>query len=424
MAPLGPFERSPCVAVAVSGGADSLALSLLADRWARAAGGAVVALTVDHGMRAEARDEARRVTAWLAGRGIRHHVLRRPGPPPAHQAAARALRYGLLTGWCRRHGVLHLMLAHHLDDQGETLLLRLERGSGDEGLAAMAALTHRADVRLLRPLLTVPKARLVALLRQAGQEWIEDPSNRDRAYARVRLRDALPALADKGFDAAHLAGRAREMGRARAARDADISRLVARAVEINPAGFARLDAKALTQAPREVALRTLSRLLRTIGGGAYGPRAAALERLLSAFGDGSLVRGRTLAGCRVMPARGRVLICREPAAARERLALDEHVKNSVLWDGRFRLRLDVKAAGAYVSRLGREGWVELAAAAPAVRDIALPAAAWTSLPALRDATGLVAVPHARFQRRDACVTVLGVEFRPQAPVLGARFTVA
>ena len=130
--PFAPFEPSPHLAIAVSGGADSMALALLADRWARMRGGRVTALTVDHGLRAEAAAEAAQVARWLAERGIAAMTLAGVAPLPRRdiQAQARALRYRLLEGWCAEAGVLHLLIAHHQEDQAETLLLRLGRGSG------------------------------------------------------------------------------------------------------------------------------------------------------------------------------------------------------------------------------------------------------------------------------------------------------
>ena len=174
MAPFAPFEQHPLLAVAVSGGADSLALCLLADRWARARGGAVAALTVDHGLRPAAAAEAQRVAAWLAPLGIAHRTLVwRPAPGTRNlQAAARDARYGLLEAWCRTAGCLHLLTAHHREDQAETFLLRLARGSGLDGLAAIAGVRETAHCRVLRPLLAVPRERLVAGMRERGQEWL------------------------------------------------------------------------------------------------------------------------------------------------------------------------------------------------------------------------------------------------------------
>ncbi|MGE5146314.1 MAG: tRNA lysidine(34) synthetase TilS, partial [Candidatus Eiseniibacteriota bacterium] len=361
MARLGPFERRPALAVGVSGGADSLALVLLAAGWARRRGGIVTALTVDHGLRPEASAEARQVGRWLAARGIAHRRLAWRGPKPRHniQALARAARYGLLTDWCRREGVLHLAIAHHQDDQAETLLLRLGRGSGLDGLAAMAPVAELAGLRLLRPLLTVPRARLVATLEAMDQDWIEDPTNDDPAHARVRLRALGPALAAEGLSAERLAATARRLGRARAALDQAVAALLARAAALDPAGYCSLDPAPLRDAPDEVALRALGRALTTVSGGAYGPRLDGLERLMAAIGNGSLGGGRTLAGCRIVPRRGRLLLCREPADIVDERWLEPG--RPVLWDGRFQVTLRRTAGRGRVrlAKLGRDGWSEL-----------------------------------------------------------------
>ncbi|MFQ5766208.1 MAG: tRNA lysidine(34) synthetase TilS, partial [Rhodospirillales bacterium] len=268
---LGPFEGAPHVAVAVSGGADSLALALFAGRWAARRGGRATALTVDHGLRREAAAEARQVGRWLAPRGIGHHVLRWRGPKPATgvQAAARDARYRLMGDWCREAGVLHLLLAHTLDDQAETLLMRLGAGSGPDGLAAMSAVRETPDGRLLRPLLAVPKSALTAALDHEGQTWIEDPSNRDDAFTRTRVRRAM---ARGGLDAGPLALAAHRFGRARQALEASASALLARAARVHPAGFARLDREPLAAVPDEVGLRALARVLAAVGGRPHRPR--------------------------------------------------------------------------------------------------------------------------------------------------------
>ena len=199
MAGFAPFEPAPTIAVATSGGADSLALVLLADAWSRACGGRVVALTVDHGLRPESADEARTVGGWLSSVGIEHIVLpwRCGAPTSGVQARARAARYKLLETWCVGAGVLHLLLGHQQDDQAETYLMRRRRPRG-YGLAGMAAIVERRGVRLLRPLLGVPRARIEAALRRRGQPWIEDPSNRDDRYERVRVRALAARLARRG----------------------------------------------------------------------------------------------------------------------------------------------------------------------------------------------------------------------------------
>ncbi len=211
MAPLGPFEANPRIAAAVSGGADSLALAVLLHDWARPLGGHITALTVDHGLRPEAAAEARFVARTLEPLGLAHQTLRWRGAKPGANisAAARRARYDLLSRRCEQRGLLHLALGHHLDDQAETFLLRLGRGSGLDGLAAMAPIVELPGLRLLRPLLGLPKVRLEATLRARGLDWIEDPTNRDPAQARARLRQLLPGLALEGLTAARRARIAR-----------------------------------------------------------------------------------------------------------------------------------------------------------------------------------------------------------------------
>lgn len=424
MAPLGPFESHPRLAVAVSGGADSLALCLLAHGWATARDGAVVGLTVDHGLRAESAAEATRVAAWLAARGIAHRVLR--WHPPASlsnvQAMARAARYDLLFTWCKNDGCLHLLTAHHCEDQAETLLLRLARGSGLDGLAGMAASREVMACRLLRPLLAVPRARLAALLRRADQGWVEDPSNRDPAYARTRLRASAAVLAREGLSAARLARTAGHLGRARAALEEGVTRLLAGAAWLHPAGFAVVDPAALAEAPPEIALRALGRLAATVGGADHMPRLERLARLDDAMRAG-LLAGRTLGGCRFVRRRNLVVVCREPAAVQ--LPLPALFGAALRWDDRFVVTLTPRAPGGLT--VGALGATEFGKRATPTDRQTIPPAARATLPALRDLVGIVAVPHLNYVREDlgqiAVQDIVSIAFRPKWSLAAPGFTV-
>lgn len=429
MRAVGPFESRPRVAVAVSGGSDSMAFALLAAHWAGRRGGVITAITVDHGLRPEAAAEARQVGRWLRARGIAHRILRWRPPAGALsgglQAAARAARYGLLADWCCQHGVLHLALAHQQEDQAETLLLRLARGSGLDGLAAMAPVTERAGVRLIRPLLPIPRARLRATLAHAGQVWIDDPSNDDSAHARIRMRRLLPGLAAEGLDAARLAATAAHLGRARAAIDDAVADLLAAAAAVFPAGYMRLDAAALRAAPAEVSLRVLAHCLVTVGGSAYAPRLDRLARLHDKVREGALGGGATLAGCLVIPRRNSLLICREPSMAVEEVAAAPGA--SVLWDGRFRISFvsdgGTRRARLVVRRLGAEGWAAIAAGGPGLRFHPLPPPVRPSLPALWSARDVIAVPHLDRTAPNAHMTI-SAAFVPGVPLAGGRFAAA
>ncbi len=364
MAALGPFEAAPHLAAAVSGGGDSMALCLLADDWARRAGGRLSALTVDHGLRPEAPREARRVGAWLTARGIDHHILSRPGVRPTSglQEAARRLRYGLMTSWCRESGVLHLLLAHNLEDQGETFLLRLGRGSGIDGLSAMAALIETPEVRILRPLLAVERDRLRATLAGYRQDWLEDPSNLNPGFARTGLRAAQPALTGAGLSPARLAATARRMGGVRRVLETAASALSAECCAVYPAGYARLDAAALAAVPGEVSVRILARLLLCIGARDYAPPREKLHRLLGAIARGGPRSARTLGGCRILPRKEGVLVCREGRHPPRPVAAV--AGRRLTWDGRFVIDLAADRRGrgfvrppepARPGRLGRGG---------------------------------------------------------------------
>lgn len=398
MAPLGPFEARPRVAVAVSGGADSLALALLAHDWARERGGEAVGITVDHGLRPEAAAEAAQVSAWLVTAGMTHHTLRWHGPKPEAdiQAEARAARYRLLEEWCRGQGVLHVLLAHHQDDQAETLLLRLGRGSGVDGLAAMAPVSEGFFVRWLRPLLTIPRARLAATLAARGQDWIEDPSNHNPAYARVRLRRLMPSLAAEGMSPARLADTARRLGRARAALERAVAQAAARWVAPHPAGFALVAPQAFVEEAEEIGLRLLSRLVQSIGGGAHPPREERVEGLYARL-RGGLDRAATLAGCRIGPHDERLLVCREGGRAAPAMAL---VPGSVqMWDGRFRVETAAAAPpGLKIAALGAGGWKVAEKLVRPGRLPPLPAPIRPLLPVILDQQGICAIPHLGYNR--------------------------
>lgn len=375
------------IAAAVSGGADSLALALVAADWARAAGHHFTALTVDHRLRPESAEEAARVAAWLGRHGIDHTILvwHGPKPPGDRQAAARAARYRLLLDWCARHDAAGLLVAHHREDQAETVLLRLARGSGVDGLAAMAPRLDLGDTVLLRPLLDLPRARLRATLAARGQDWVEDPSNRDPHYARTRMREAAASLAAAGLGPDRLAATAARMARARQALDAATDDLLAVAAGCHPAGYAEIVTAAARAAPEEIGLRALRDLLRWVGGDPYPPRLARLEAAFTAWMAGEAV-DRTLAGCRLRLAGDRLIVARQASAVSAPIALAPG--QTAVWDGRYR----VHATGGLPAdaALGAVG----PGAAPGLKALLrlLPAVARPVVPALFVAGRAVALP--------------------------------
>lgn len=322
---LGPFEEWPHIAVAVSGGADSLATAWLAQGWVQARRGRCTALIVDHGLRSESGAEAGLTLTRLEQIGMVGRVLPLHGlaPGPAVAERARNARYAALEAACAELGILHLLLGHHACDQAETVAMRLLRASGPDGLAGMAALRETARVRLLRPLLTVPPVRLRATLQAAHVAWIEDPSNRDTNSLRNRLREERGDPDGVGPATAAAVAAAAAHGRQRAAKEAATAAWLGRHARLHEMGYAVLDALPQTPEP-------LAALLRIVAGAARPPRTDAVARWLAQ------PRAATLGGVAFRPA-GRLalggwLLLRETAAMRAPVA----VSDGAVWDGRFR----------------------------------------------------------------------------------------
>ncbi|MQT12707.1 tRNA lysidine(34) synthetase TilS [Segnochrobactrum spirostomi] len=377
-----PLRGMPRVVLAVSGGSDSTALLVLYARWAALAADVPPALvaTVDHALRAGSAAEATAVGRLAARFGLDHRVLVWTGEKPIAdlQAAARDARYERLVEAARVAGAAAIVTAHTRDDVAETFLIRLGRGSGLAGLAAMGTRRRLDEIEHIRPFLALSREELRASLVAAGIGWVDDPSNEDPRFTRARVRRLMPGLAAEGLDAARLAATATRLARARAAIDWMVDRLARDALVVSPGGFFALDPAALQGAPEEVALRLFSRALTAAGGGWYGPRLDKLEAAFAAVtapAAGDL--RRTLAGAVVERRGGRLWIYREAGRA----GLPEATLapgRRIGWDGRFVVRLAAAASSPVVVRaLGPGARARLAPLAEKV-----PAAALATVPAV------------------------------------------
>lgn len=326
------FPLAPHLAVAVSGGADSMACALLAAAWAAPRGVRLTALTVDHGLRTESAAEAAQVAVWMRERGISHHILT---PPPQHhsnnlQENARQRRYDALAQWCRAHAVGCCLVAHHAQDQAETVALHTARGDTADGASGMSAVRRYRDVWFLRPLLATRRDRLRLYLQQQQAAWIEDPSNRNRQFARVRIREALAADPEALTD--YLA-QALVAGQERAARAKAVAEWASRCVGVHPAGYAEMNVSIWCGAPEALANQLLADTLTAIGGRTARPRRAETERLAAALR--SSAPRRTLHGCMVEVLVDAVTLRISREAARVappiRLSGEGHTR----WDDRF-----------------------------------------------------------------------------------------
>ncbi|MDE8344904.1 MAG: tRNA lysidine(34) synthetase TilS [Acidocella sp.] len=384
---LGPYPNRPVIAVAVSGGADSMAACLLADHWARQRGGHVRAFIVDHGLRPASATDAATTAQSLSQRHIPSRVLTLSGLPTGAglQAQARRARHGALGAAASASGCLHLVLGHHAADQAETLAMRALRGPG--GAAGIATFSARAAIVLLRPLLAESPATLRAYLRQHGVTWVEDPSNLDPRFERARLRLAgvPPRAPTQGERSAH-----------------ETATFLARHTTIRPEGFALIHVNFAPPA-------ALGALLRTIGGADYAPASRSIASLCMEL------RPATLGGVRLMQA-GRLdvlaaqrhdglaaqrrgtgwLLVRELASCRPDIA----ATSGAIWDRRFRL-----------AQSAPPGW-RFGALGTDARQFrghcGLPSAVLRAMPCLRGPNGEVSFP-------------VATQFMPPQPLSSASF---
>ena len=369
----GAHPETLCVAV--SGGSDSLALLALTCDWA-GPGVAVEAVTVDHGLRAGSAEEARQVAEAARSLRARHRVLRWQGWDGSGnlQAGARAARRRLITEYCAAQGIGAVLYGHTRDDQAETLLMRLARGSGVDGLAAMSAGRYGQSL-FLRPLLTETRADLRDFLTARGMAWAEDPSNDDPGFERVRMRRAMVEL---GLDAARLAATATAMARARMALERR-AHDVAQEIVTETNGLLSFDAAALGDIEEETRLRLVAHALKCLSSAPYRPRLQALSEVLASALAG---RSGTLQGCHLIAHRGRLLICREYQAV---AGLEMEAIEGSWWDDRWQITApDLPAAR--IRALGSAGVKQVP------RPQGVPHAALASYPGLWQGDKLCAVP--------------------------------
>lgn len=357
--------------IAVSGGGDSLALlRLLAVDLGRPAEVA----TVDHGLREGSAQEAAGVAKFCADLGLSHATLTVDLlAGPNLQARARDARFAALADWAKDRGLSQVALGHTQDDQAETFLLRLARGSGVVGLAAMAPVAHHHGVTWLRPLLGTSRADLREYLRSSGTQWIDDPSNEDPSFARIRLRQAAPDLAALGLTPDNLGATAHRMAGSAQALDWLVDRAWA-ACGQTVLGCASLDLGALADFPVDTQTRLFAQLIQGIGGAIYPPRFDSLR----AFMDHA--QGATLGGVQSHRDGVHLWLFREPVAVQ-----DVHAVGAAPWDGRW--NYDGADPSQTVAALGPQGQAALRSSLPD-----LPFAARCSLPGLWQGDALLAGP--------------------------------
>ena len=376
-----PPER---IGVAVSGGGDSMALLHLMHLFCTLRGCKAHAVTVDHGLRKEAADEAQFVKSACRLLGIRHDTLTWEGWTGEGnlQKAARDARYALIGDWATDHGISSVVLAHTADDQAETVLMRLARRAGVDGLSAMTTRIQRHGVVWVRPLLSISRSELRSFLQREGIGWIEDPSNQDEAFDRIKARKALEALGPLGITAEGLAEVAGHMREARKALNWQAF-LAAREVVTLDAGAVVLDEARLRLLPDEIARRLIVKAVLWVSGSEYAPRRSAIEALLQGLKTGP---AGTLDGCHVRRIGDKIWLFREYEAIKgARCGFDD------VWDGRWRIEAPQGAqvqADWALAALGEKGIAQC----PGWRETGRPRQVLLASPAVWQGDAVIAAP--------------------------------
>jgi tRNA(Ile)-lysidine synthase len=422
-----PMLGAP-MAVAVSGGADSMALMHIAQRALelvppqleamRMAGRPrLIVLTVEHGLRPDSADDAAWVVSRAQAAGLPCRVLTWTGIKPTQgvQAAARAARYQLMYDALVEEAqpyhrlVRPLLTAHHYEDQAETFLMRLARGSGIDGLSAMqetalvatATMPHGAygkQLTVRRPLLGFPKSRLIATLAAADLDWREDPSNERDDFERVRVRKALAVLAELGITSGAIARSAFRLSRARSEVMGAAAEAARRHVHWHDGQFGSIPLDAFKELSEEIAIRVLTRLISAFSGDAPDPRLSEIEaladRIRTTTDRAWPARAATLGGCRLdWRPSGILRVWREAGRAPLSSLQIPPGATSALWDRRFAITVSPDFGGPIdVRALGAAGWRALKSEHRALSKLRLPPGAAATLPACWLGDRLVAVP--------------------------------
>jgi tRNA(Ile)-lysidine synthase len=421
----GPFEDNLTIAVAVSGGADSLALTFLLKEYVAQNNGKLIALTVDHVLRDESKAEAVYVHELLSKHNIEHHILywfHDKIVTSNIQQKAREARYNLLTKYCIENNIMHLVTAHHLNDQVENFLIRLERGSGVVGLSSMQSISNIKGVRLLRPLLSYKSEILKKYLNELNIKWIEDPSNDNEKYTRIKFRKFLATESEQYIK--RINDTAIHMQRANNSINLHINNHLIKCINIDKYGSARLKLDYFNTIYSEEALRIITNIITIIGGKKYSPRFSSIIKLYNYITKDNLPTALTIGGCKVIHYKSKyksneLLICREISKAGSAIKLN--INSSLLWDQRFLITfrkndIIMHLDNLKVDFLKEKGWSQLLKLQPDFKNIDVAKNILFSLPTIWQVDKIIAVPTINYYIDDKLKNYINCYFKPLKPL--------
>ena len=384
------------IALAVSGGPDSTAMMQIAALSKKLKNNNVTVIVVDHGLREESKNEANIVGQNAKLLGFKFKILKWDGVKPKTriQEIARKTRYKLMTSWCKKKGIEKLFLAHHLDDQVETFLMRLGKGSGVDGLAVMNYVTEISSLKLVRPFLEIPKTRFIKILSITNLEWISDPSNFNSDYKRSRIRKILPILSKEGINSKQIGLVIKRMRSAKDALNTQTNILLKKYLSNvdNVAYF--LNKELLKDAKeKEILLRVLEKIFMNISGSIYPPRRNKLENILSWILKNNNIKAKTLTGVVVRKRKSELIFYREPDDCYKSVNIRPLTSRYSCWDDRFFLKanksndLQIRALGDVGIKILKE---EKILKRQGFQNV--PLSAWKTVPGVWSKKRLISVP--------------------------------
>ncbi len=397
---------SKSIAVAVSGGPDSLLLCLLLNIYCQEKDLSLTALHVNHGLRNNSNQEAKTLEAFLIHWNIPFSILTWEKEHPITsglQQKARTARFKLMTNYCHENGISSLFLAHHLDDQIETVLMRLFRGSGLTGLTGISSQTHMNGIKIIRPFLEIEKESFTALLKDINQPFFEDPSNEDPQFLRALWRKALKKVLTKQTKSFFLKS-LKKLNSCETAIQHYVSQTFDTFTSIYPLGYAQLEnAFAISDTPHEIKVRVLEKLLHMISGDTAPIRRHQTEDALEKLST-NLTSPMTLGGCLLTPKKDHILITREIRAISPPFFLSKLRKK--LWDQRFYIdKIDESLKDTTVEALSTADihWLkDKKVDMPALSNKVL-----LTLPVVKKGTDIVAAPNLGYNCHLIHMTFIG-----------------
>lgn len=394
MAIFAPFELCPSIGLAISGGGDSMALLLLLREWTIISGAKIIALTVDHKLRQESAQEAQYVKQVCKDLGVEHHIIEWHHSEKIRynlQSEARKFRYDSLTGFCKKHQIMHLAVAHNLEDQAETFLMNLNKGSGLDGLSAMPSATYRNGIRIVRPLLEFSRQELREYLLSNHVEWVDDPSNDNERFNRVRLRNLV---ANDEIFTKRIALSASHLGAVRLVYEKHIAELLANVVTLHQAGFCTMDFARFLSLKHDDAVRILMQVTVTIGNNKNKPR---FESLLAVFERVKLSRqGKiiTFNNCNIVRHQKELFVYKEVMNDDGEQILQRG--KSLLWNGHM---VCSQMDGLRITYPTVEDWSDVREELGRDKSkFSMIKRVFYSLPVLKDLEKLTAIPYLRCYR--------------------------